>query len=120
MDARHVLHDALLETFPFEYGRKIEQAEELSYKSGERLVFFFPSRLKHVTPRALRKPIGQRPSIGHVRYLFGVYENTATTLKDTSTTVVERNMLAKTRRNPRASVYLSDAVLVYRTRILGL
>ena len=58
---REVLHDVLLETFPREYEKAIDEALEASEKGKEHVVMFMPSRLRRGEFRRMLLPAMRVP-----------------------------------------------------------
>ena len=126
---REVLHDVLLETFPREYEKAIDEALEASEKGKEHVVMFMPSRLRSGEFRRMLLPARHarpaQPGL-HMRVpaqpsrfmrisggpLFVVRENPTLGDADTYSHFVERRVIRKLPNIPS----FRSAVLVFRGR----
>ena len=105
-DAREVLHDALLETFPREYEAWIRAAQQRAkkFKNDEFAVVFYPSRLK----RRMLFDAGVLRRRLLPESLFNLTDNPIKKMIDTST--LEDEIHYWIQGEPRSGV------VVYRTR----
>lgn len=115
---REVLHDALLETFPAEYGAAIQRAESearRSKKSVEKAVIFLPDRMRRLPMRGRGKFYPKvSPDL-----LFDVMNNTTLGGEDTTTKALEAEFyrLMTPSEGIRPSSWGFDTIIiVYRTR----
>ena len=124
---REVLHDVLLETFPREYEKAIDEALEVTEKGKEHVVMFIPSRLRSGEFRRMLLPAmrvrrnihGQQTPAQPPRFmrtsggpLFVVRENPTLGDADTYSHFVERRVIRKLPDIPS----FRSAVLVFRGR----